>query len=192
MRRVATSVLARILAVALTAVTLARPTQARAQGYPFSQRGTVSQKVAFTEFKLEYGRPTARGRALFGALVPWDSIWHPGADLATQISISRDITLEGQPVAKGVYTTWLIPRAQGTWTFILSRAKNIQHTPYPGASLDLLRMEVAPDQASHLETLTWFFPMVLRDEAVLRMQWGTSGISLRIKAPYKPDSYKSE
>jgi len=59
------------------------PNQSVAQGYPFSQRGTVSQMVAFTNISIEYGRPVARGRALFGALVPWDSVWHPGADSAT-------------------------------------------------------------------------------------------------------------
>ncbi len=158
-----------------------------AQGYPFSQRGTVTQRVAFTEFRIEYGRPTARGRALFGALVPWDSVWHPGADRATELSISRDITLEGQAVKKGVYTTWLIPRAERAWTFILNRKTNIQHTPYPGASSEALRVDVVPDANSHTETFSWLFPMVLRDEAILRLQWGTTGISLRVKAGYRPE-----
>ena len=158
-----------------------------AQGYPPSQRGTVAQRVAFTDISIEYGRPTARGRALFGALVPWDSIWHPGADLATQITVSRDIVLDGAPVAKGTYTAWLSPRATGSWTFILNRTKKIQHTPYPGAASDLLRLDVMPDQATSVETLTYQFPMVLRDEATLRLQWGTTGIAMKIKAPYRPE-----
>lgn len=181
------SIVKRIVLAAACMAVLVAPKSVAAQGYPFSQRGTVTQKIAFTELKLEYGRPTARGRALFGALVPWDSIWHPGADLATEISVSRDITLEGQPVAKGVYTAWLIPRAQGAWTFILNRKTKIQHTPYPGAAFDALRVDVTPDANSHVETLTWFFPMVLRDEGALRMQWGTTGITLRIKAAYRPE-----
>jgi hypothetical protein len=167
---------------------LMSPAVSQAQGYPFSQRGTVSQRIAFTDIRIEYGRPTARGRTLFGALVPWDSIWHPGADRATEITISRDITIDGQALAKGVYSTWLIPRASGAWTFILNRRTNIQHTPYPGAGGDALRLDVTPDQASHLETLTWLFPAVLRDEATLRFQWGTSGINLHIKAAYRPGS----
>ncbi len=176
----------RFALAALAASLFAASPALHAQGYPFSQRGTVTQKIAFTEIKLEYGRPTARGRALFGALVPWDSIWHPGADLATEIAISRDITVEGQPVAKGVYTAWLIPRAQGAWTFILNRKTKIQHTPYPGSASEVARVDVMPDANSHVETLTWLFPMVLRDEGALRMQWGTIGITLRIKAAYAP------
>lgn len=157
--------------------------EVEAQMYPFSQRGTVSQSVAFTHVAIEYGRPTARGRTLFGALVPWDSVWHPGADAATEISFSRDVMLEGHQVKAGKYTTWLIPRASGAWTFILNRSVGISHTPYPGASTDALRVDVRPDSASHLETLTYLFPMVSREDATLRIQWGTLGITLALKAP---------
>ena len=174
------------LIVSLTA--LAMPLHA--QGYPFSQRGSVTQRIAFTEIKIEYGRPSAKGRALFGALVPWDSVWHPGADLATQLSISHDITLEGQTLPKGVYTVWLIPRAQGAWTFILNKTTHIQHTPYPGASSDALRVDVVPDENSRVETLTYLFPLVVRDDATLRIEWGTTGITVRVKADYRPASMR--
>lgn len=172
--------------ITLLALTLLAAAPLSAQGYPPSQRGSVSQRVAFTDISIVYGRPTARGRALFGALVPWDSIWHPGADEATQITISRDITLDGSPVPKGRYTAWLIPRAAGPWTFILNRKTGIQHTPYPGAEFDALRVDVVPDQATPVETLTFQFPMVLRDEATLRFQWGSTGIAMRLKAPHRP------
>ena len=161
-------------------------TPCEAQMYPFSQRGGVTQHVAFTTIAIEYGRPTARGRALFGALVPWDSVWHPGADAATEMVISKDIQLEGRELKAGTYTVWLIPRASGTWTFILSRAIGVPHTPYPGPGRDALRLDVKADSSSHLETLTYLFPAVLREDATLRFQWGVTGISLHIKAPYRP------
>ena len=159
---------------------------AGAQGYPFSQRGMVSQMIAFTNIGIEYGRPTARGRALFGALVPWDSVWHPGADSATQITIAHDITLEDQPVKAGTYTVWLVPHEHTPWTFVLNRTTGIQHTPYPGAATDALRIDITPEQLSHVETVQYSFPMVQRDAAQLRLQWGTSAITLHIRAPYRP------
>jgi Protein of unknown function (DUF2911) len=160
--------------------------RAYGQGYPFSQRGTVSQMIAFTKIAIEYGRPTARGRALFGALVPWDSVWHPGADSATQITITHDITLEDRPVKAGTYTVWLVPHEHAPWTFVLNRTTGIQHTPYPGAASDLLRVEVPVEQLSHVETVQYSFPMVQRDAGQLRLQWGTSAITLHIRAPYRP------
>jgi hypothetical protein len=77
---------------------------AGAQGYPFSQRGSVTQHVAHTTIAIEYGRPVARGRALFGQLVPWDSVWHPGADSATRISFDHPVRLEQQDVKAGEYS----------------------------------------------------------------------------------------
>ena len=158
-----------------------------AQGYPASQRGTVSQTVALTNISIAYGRPTARGRVLFGKLVPWDSVWHPGADSATRITFAHDVLLEGNAVKAGEYSLWLIPRERGTWTVILSRAAHVFHIPYPGRAADVLRVEVAPEQLSHMETLAMYFSTVLRDEAVLRIHWGETGISIKLKAPYRPE-----
>jgi hypothetical protein len=159
---------------------------ARAQGYPSSERGTVSQMVAFTEISVAYGRPVARGRALFGALVPWDSVWHPGADSATRITFSHDVLLEGHPLRAGEYSLWLIPRESRPWTLIVSRAAHVFHKPYPGERFDVMRLDVTPEQVSPVESFTIYFPMVLRDEAVMRLHWGTTAVPVRIKAPYKP------
>jgi hypothetical protein len=158
-----------------------------AQGYPFSQRGSVTQDIAFTHVAIEYGRPVARGRALFGTLVPWDSVWHPGADSATRIAFDHDVLLEGRAVKAGEYSLWLVPREHAPWTFILSRAAHTFHKPYPGPAQDALRVDVTPGSVSHVETLAIYFPLVLRDEAVLRVHWGETAVDLRIKAPYRPE-----
>jgi hypothetical protein len=159
---------------------------ARSQGLPFSQRGSVTQMVAFTRISVTYGRPVARGRALLGALVPWDSVWHPGADSATRVTFSRNALIEGKPMRAGEYSLWLIPREVGPWTVILSRAAHVFHKPYPGANFDALRVDVTPEQASDMESFAIYFPVVLRDETVLRLHWGTTAVPLRIKAPFRP------
>jgi len=159
-----------------------------AQGYPFSQRGSVTQSVAYTNISVTYGRPVARGRALFGALVPWDSVWHPGADSATLLKFNHDITVEGKPLRAGEYSLWLIPREHAPWTVIFSRAAHVFHKPYPGERFDVLRVDVTPEQASQIESFAIYFPMVLRDEAIMRLHWGTTAIPIHIKAPYAPRS----
>lgn len=159
---------------------------ARSQGFPFSQRGSVTQMVAFTKISVLYGRPVARGRVLFGVLVPWDSVWHPGADSATRITFSRGVLIEGRPMPAGEYSLWLIPHEVGPWTVILSRAAHVFHKPYPGANFDALRVDVTPEQASHVESFAIYFPIVLRDETVLRLHWGTTAVPIRIKAPFRP------
>ena len=172
-------------AIAVCLGMAAIPAQARSQGYPPSQRGTVTQNVAFTEISVVYGRPVARGRELFGALVPWDSVWHPGADSATRVTFNHDVLLEGKPLRAGEYTLWLIPREHALWTVIFSRAAHVFHRPYPGARFDVLRLDVTPEQVSPMESFAIYFPMVLRDEAVMRLHWGTTAVPIRIKAPFK-------
>ena len=157
-----------------------------AQGYPFSERGSVTQNVAFTEIAVTYGRPVAHGRVLFGKLVPWDSVWHPGADSATRVTFDHDVLIEGQKVKAGEYSLWLIPRELAPWTLILSHAAHVFHKPYPGSSQDALRVAVAPEHLSHIETLAIYFPVVLRDKATMRIHWGETGVSVHIEAPYRP------
>ncbi|MEO7085440.1 MAG: DUF2911 domain-containing protein [Gemmatimonadaceae bacterium] len=170
-----------------SAVALAMPAALAAQGYPASQRGSVTQNVALTEISVTYGRPVARGRVLWGKLVPWDTVWHPGADSATRITFDHDVILEGQPVKAGRYTMWLIPHEHGPWQFILNKKADAFHTPYPGAALDYLRVDVTPEPVSHMESMAIYFPMVLRDEATMRIHWGEIAVPIHIKAPYKPE-----
>ena len=175
------------LSAAATCLAIAFPSsQAQAQGYPLSQRGTVTQNVAFTEISVSYGRPVARGRELFGSLVRWDGVWHPGADSATRVRFSHDVLIEGKPLPAGEYSLWLIPREREPWTVIFSRAARVFHLPYPGAARDALRVDVTPEQVSHMESFAIYFPSVLRDEAVMRLHWGTTALPIRIKAAFKP------
>ncbi|HEV7992173.1 MAG TPA: DUF2911 domain-containing protein [Gemmatimonadaceae bacterium] len=162
----------------------------RAQGYPFSQRGSVTQNVALTEISVEYGRPVARGRALFGQLVPWDSIWHPGADSATRIAFTHPVLLEGRQVKAGEYSLWLVPRASAPWTVILSRAAHTFHKPYPGAANDAYRFDVTPEKGSYMESLAIYFPSVVRADAVLRIHWGETIVPIRVTAPYRAINVK--
>ena len=159
---------------------------AGAQGVPFSQHGSVAQRVSHTNIAIEYNRPVARGRALFGTLVKWDTIWHPGADSATWISFDKDVTFEGKALARGEYSIWLIPRENTPWTLILSSASRVFHSPYPGAQHDVLRVDVAPEKGAHMEALAYYFPVVARDSVVLRMHWGETILPMRIRVSRDP------
>lgn len=173
-----------IRSVALAAVAvalLASPAAPQARAIPWSQRASVSQRIADTDVTITYSRPVARGRTLFGGVVRWARPWNPGADSATTLTVSRDLAVDGQPLAAGRYTLWAIPGPE-TWTVIVSRAVDILHTPYPGEALDVLRLTVAPEVGSHMEALAFYFPVVDGDTAVLRLHWGTTVVPLRLRA----------
>jgi hypothetical protein len=147
-----------------------------------SQSGAVFQRVANTDIEVVYDRPVARGRDLFGGIVAYDEVWNPGANDATAVSFSRDVTINGEPLAAGKYSIWAIPRA-GDWTVILSRAADVYHTPYPGEDQDALRLTITPQRGDYVESLAYYFPMVEGKETELRLHWGETVVPMMITVP---------
>jgi hypothetical protein len=145
-----------------------------------SQRGSVSQKIANTDITIVYGRPVARGRTLFGSLVPYGRTWHPGADAGSTFETTRDIQVNGQALPKGRYSLWTIP-GESAWTFMFSKEADVFHTSYPGQQNDALRLEIKPEAGAHMETLSYYFPVVDGKDATLRFHWGTVIVPLAIK-----------
>ena len=144
-----------------------------------SQSGSVSQTVANTEITVTYDRPVARGRELYGGIVPYGRIWNPGANDATAIAFSRPVTINGQPLAAGKYSIWAIPDP-ARWTLIFSRAADVYHQPYPGEEHDALRLGVVPTSGDHIETLAFYFSAVEKKDAELRLHWGATIVPLAI------------
>lgn len=144
-----------------------------------SQQAAVMQRLGAATVEVRYSRPSARGRELFGALVPWGRPWTPGADTATSITFSNAVRVNGQPLGAGTYSVWMIP-AEGPWTVIFSRAHPVWHLPYPQGS-DVLRVESTPRTATYMELLTFYFPDVDGLTGELVMHWGTTVVPLTIE-----------
>jgi hypothetical protein len=147
---------------------------------PRSQLGTVTQYVAGTKIDILYRRPVARGRALFGALVPYDKIWSPSSDTAARFTISTPITVNGSTLDAGSYSLWAIPDSTA-WTIAFNSVATVFHLAYPNGR-DVLRVKASPAQGEHVETLEFSFPMVDADSARLELRWGTTIVPLSIKA----------
>ena len=86
--------------------------QAQVQTPSASPAGSVSTTIGLTNVKVDYSRPRAKGRKIFGsdaaALVPFGKIWRTGANSGTRISFSDDVKVEGAAVPAGEYLllTW--------------------------------------------------------------------------------------
>jgi hypothetical protein len=154
--------------------------EARAQGLA-SPFGAVSQRVDSTTFTVEYYRPSARGRTIFGGIVRWGQVWTPGANWATTFEVDRDIRIEGQPLPRGKYSVWMMPALKpDSWTVILNRAARRFHVIRPDPAEDQLRFKVPADSAPHLELLSFSFPVVTRTGATLAFHWAGTLLPLRL------------
>lgn len=146
-----------------------------------SQPALVVQRFGTAEVRVVYNRPTARGRELFGALVPWDSVWNPGADEATRIELSEDMIVAGHRLAAGRYSIWATP-GPDEWTLEFSSSWDQQHRPYPSGT-GVLTIEVEPHPAEHMESLAFYFPTATPAGGVLALHWGEVRVLVPVEKP---------
>ncbi len=152
----------------------------RGDPIPPSQHATLSQAVGWARLSVEYRRPVARGRDLFGSLVPWAEPWTPAADSAALFTTTAPLDIGGQPLAAGSYSIWVVPRETGAWTVVFSNAARVFHAPYPGEASDALRIDVEPDQRPHVESVQFTFPWAEGERTELHLQWGTTALAIPI------------
>lgn len=106
------------------------------------KEGSISGKA----FKVQYGSPSVKGRQIWGDLVPYNVVWRTGANEATYIELSEEMTVEGQPVGAGKYSLFTIPKENGAWTVILNSEWDLEHGHFQyDEKQDVLRVEVSPE-----------------------------------------------
>lgn len=113
--------------------------QALAQTTRDTTRGTVGGASLW----IDYGRPVARGRTIFGSggIVPPGAVWRTGANQATHFRTDRDLTIGGAHVPAGTYTLFTLPAADGSWKLIINKQTNQWGTVYDPAQ-DLARVDL--------------------------------------------------
>jgi hypothetical protein len=122
--------------------------------------------------KVNYSRPSKRGRVVFGGIVPWDRIWRTGANVATHFSTDRTLAFGTTVVPPGRYTLFTLPTQSG-WTLIISRQTEQWGTEYDPAQ-DLVRIPMRTRTlTSPVEQLTIGIEPRSRG-GVLRVQWDTT------------------
>lgn len=146
-----------------------------------SQLATVSQVISGSRIEIVYRRPVARGRELFGKLVPYGRIWTPSADSAARVTISGDIEISGQRLKPGQYAMWMIPDST-EWTVVFSSVAKAFHLSKPAGKDEVLRVKARPRAGDHMESLGFYFPMADADSATLVMHWGKTIVPMRIRA----------
>ncbi len=75
-----------------------------------SPKSTLEQKVGLTDVTIEYSRPSMKGRAVFGNLVPYGKLWRTGANENTTVTFSDDVVINGQTLKKGKYAIFTTPK----------------------------------------------------------------------------------
>lgn len=166
--------LARAAAAAALLALAVAPASGRAQslfeGPRPSPRASVTQRVGTTDFTLTYSRPSVKGRKVWGDLVPFGKPWRTGANEATLLTVSDDVTVEGQKLAAGTYALVTIP-GEAEWTVIFNRDRKLWFETEYDEKQDVLRVKVKPEAAPMAEALQVGFPEITPTTARLTIRW---------------------
>jgi hypothetical protein len=119
-----------------------------------SKNGHAEGSIGAVKVTIEYGRPSVKGRKIWGDLVPYDKVWRAGADEATTVAFDQDVMVEGQRLAAGTYAFFAIPTAGG-WTAIFNKTADQWGAFDYDAKSDALRVTVQPKAHDMVETLEY-------------------------------------
>jgi tetratricopeptide (TPR) repeat protein len=146
-----------------------------------SSSQTITQDLGLGKITLIYSRPNVKGRKIFGAMEPYGTVWRTGANAATIIQFTDDVTIEGNKVPAGEYGLFSIPD-KNEWTVILNKTAHQWGAYTYKQSDDLLRFKVKTvNHADPLETLTMQFNNVDQTKCELELRWENISFSFPIR-----------
>ncbi|MDH4091862.1 MAG: DUF2911 domain-containing protein [Cyclobacteriaceae bacterium] len=172
--------------------------EAQIQTPAASPAGSVSTVVGLTDVQINYFRPRAKGRKIFGSeasvLVPFGKIWRTGANSGTRISFSDDVKVEGIPVPKGEYLILTWPGAT-EWTISLYKDVSLGgNTGGYDAANDAAKFKVKPEKlAEKVETMTFAIGDISDDSksAKIQLAWENTSVKFGFFADYEDKVMKS-
>jgi hypothetical protein len=159
-----------ILALAVLGFTNVQAQQLKVPAPSPSQ--TVKQSFGLGDVTIEYSRPAAKSRTIFGDLVPFGKIWRTGANSATKITFSDDVKLEGKDVKAGTYALYTIPN-KDSWDLMLYKDLTLGgNVAEYKAENEVLKLQVKPTTLSNkIESFTINMADVMPASATLELLW---------------------
>jgi len=171
-----------LFSILLTLVSVAAWAQAPAPqvNYPrASPRAVLTQTIGTTDMTITYSRPGAKGRTIWGGLVPYDKVWRTGANEATKISFSDDVTINGQALPKGTYSLHTIP-GKDQWTIIFNKVADQWGSFKYDQAQDALRVTAKPHGDEFNEWMTFSIPKISADSATVEIKWANLAVPFTV------------
>lgn len=149
-----------------------------------SPLGKIEQKVGLTDVTVEYSRPSAKGRKIFGGLVPYGKVWRTGANKNTKVTFSDDVVIDGKTLNKGTYALYTKPNAK-SWEVIFYSDANNSGTPkeWNDKKVALSTTAEVMTMPMNMETFTIIIDDLTNNSAMLGMLWEKSYVGVKVETP---------
>jgi len=144
-----------------------------------SPKASVMQQVGLTDITIEYSSPGVKGRTIWGDLVAYDKVWRAGANAATKITFSQNVTINGTEVSKGTYSLFAIP-SKAEWTFIINKDVNASEGSYKQAD-DVVRVKTIPNNIASRERLQYSIVNTTDNDAYVQLEWEKIRVDFQVK-----------
>jgi len=144
---------------------------------------TVKQAFALSDITLEYSRPSAKGRVIYGDVVPFGKVWRTGANGATKITFGEDVKVEGTEVKAGTYAIYSVPNID-SWEIMLYKDLTMggDVASYKKEN-ELLRFVVKPTAMTEkVETFTIDIANVTSNSANVELVWEKTRVAFKVTA----------
>jgi hypothetical protein len=140
---------------------------------------TVKQEFGLGTIELSYGRPNAKGRTIFGDLVPYGAVWRTGANSATTLTFSDEVIIGGKKIPAGKYGLLSIPGA-AEWT--ISKQLDVTSPSAYKQEMDVVRMNIPTVSLPFpIETFMILFEKVKSNELEMMIIWESTMVSIPVK-----------
>jgi hypothetical protein len=145
-----------------------------------SPKGRIEQRIGLTDITVDYERPAARGRKVFGELVKYEKLWRTGAGNCTKIRFSKPVIIDNKKINKGSYSVFTIPNTN-EWTVIL----NTDTTLYGVASYDK-RNDIIHFKAKAQSTDRYYESLTIDidvkpNNAIVYIAWENTQVSFQVE-----------
>lgn len=147
-----------------------------------SPTATITQSFSVTEMSIEYSRPSARGRKVFGGLVAYGDMWRTGANAATKLTLGEDVYIGGSRIEAGSYALYTIPNAT-EWTIVINKGTKNWGTGGYKSEEDVARFTVKPKKINNMiETFTITIGDITNNSCNIVLKWEHTKVVIPVKA----------
>lgn len=143
---------------------------------------TIKQAFGLSDISLDYSRPGAKGRVIFGDVVPFGKVWRTGANSATKITFGDDVKIEGSDLKAGTYAIYSIPN-KDSWEIMFYKDLTLggDVAEYKTEN-EVLKIKVKPSAlATKVETFTINAADVTSTTANVEIMWEKTKVSFSVK-----------
>lgn len=138
--------LVKFFLIALLTVPFTGQAQAPDQQRP-SPLAIASMRYKDAYVKITYSRPQKRGREIFGKLVPYGQVWRMGANEAAEITVTKNVQINGSLLKAGTYSIFSIPN-KDKWTIIINTELGLWGSYNYNSKLDEMRFDIPVQQVT--------------------------------------------